>query len=83
MIKVASLNGEQNEDILRIMQAMKTAKPEPSEKCTEGKEHNFQFVMHGDGAKSYFNLFECEHCHEFVKQEHQRTGDDAALWAVD
>lgn len=83
MIKAGNPTEEQLASVRRITEALKTAKAEPSESCTDGKEHEFKFVMHGDGAKSYFNLFECQHCHEFVKQEHKRTGEDAAYWAED
>lgn len=81
MIKAGKPKEEQLISIKRITDALKTAKEEPSESCVDGKEHNFQFVMHGDGRESYFTLFECEHCREFVKQEHKRTGEDAEYWS--
>jgi ribosomal protein L15E len=81
MIKAGNPTEEKLNKIKRIHDALATAKAEPSESCANGKEHNFNFVMHGDGKESYFNLFECEHCQEFVKQEHKRIGEDAAYWA--
>lgn len=78
---VVNLNGEQLDRISKIMDAMKNAPTEATEKCQDGSEHEFKAISHADSRDSYLWLFECEKCGDFVRSEQKRTGDDLEYWS--
>lgn len=68
-------------DLKEILKKQREAKTEPSDRCIEGKEHNFKFTCHADGRDFYINYSTCEHCGEMIKEEHERDELGKLLWS--
>jgi hypothetical protein len=68
-------------DIQDLLKRMNEAKTIPSEKCTDGKEHLFNHVMHADGAEYFYNYYECEKCKEIMVHKNKRKGINKMLWS--
>lgn len=52
-----------------LLKIIEKAKEVPSEKCVNGKDHNFAFIIHANEKDFSSYYYECEACKEVVVEK--------------